>query len=129
MLLRYTLAVCTKQALWKYLGIGLQRRHSGAGGTIAGAQVCQSCAQEYDPGSGQVGGGSRTESVCRSVSEVCGARPDGEAGAAQYSAESGGDVMGPVEKWQRLSPRMGGSGGSRVDGNRGVSVGGRCGHA
>src|SRR5207244_4021258 len=77
-------------------------------GTPAGALSDQSRAEVYDPGSGPVGGRSRTEPVCRPLQEVDHPGPVAEVGATQCRPELGGDVMGPVEKWQRVPPGMGG---------------------
>ena len=116
----------SKAALWKYLGIGLERRGSGAGpvrlqvpkrvnrllkSTILGAAKT-AAAREDNPFAVQY-------------------RRYIEAGltkrlARQCRAQPGRDALGPVEKWQRLPLGLGGRGCGRDGCGRGVSVTERC---
>jgi hypothetical protein len=113
----------SKAALWKYLGIGLERQRSGNGPEHLGVPLRAHRLLSGDHSrSGTVGGSFGKQSVRRLVSEVDRGGPLVKASTAQCCPCSGSDVMGHVEKRQRVPPGMGGCGCGRQPGDQGVSV-------
>lgn len=127
----------SKSALWKYLGIGLERWKSGAGPERVRLprQVNHSLksmilgAAKHALSLERVGNRFGEEPFCRPVPEVAGWRIDAPPGPPQRGSKPSGGDVGHVEKWRRLPARGGRCGGEGARRGRGAVDEGSLGFA